>query len=325
MSNQKLKSSLSKKIILSLTVSVIIVFLSLNLIMDLYLNIYDPDWRGIIQDKEIKEKDKLFIIGSSSVYPINSTHITEFLETNGFDYSTYNLADMSDSPSHRLKSIDHLISLKPKIVAYGIGILDFNQKSILKENTVDSKKISDQIDIKQNLGKMISEYSGIDIFEKNPVSPKDKILLSLKYIIKGPEYIHHPFINYHLTDISSEKDLGSYKTKIDFKGIEPLERNNEKIALEKIIEKLNKNDIHVLLFIVPYHDVFLNNISLEDKKNFENILNEIEKNQNIKIISLQNEYSKLNIWRDLIHVAVNTKSSIYSEDIAKIILMELQS
>jgi hypothetical protein len=90
--------------------------------MDLHLYIYDPDWRGILQDKEIQKKSRVFIVGSSSVYSLNSRYISETLSENQLEYDVYNLADMSDTPSHRLQSIEHLISLKPDIVVYGMDL-----------------------------------------------------------------------------------------------------------------------------------------------------------------------------------------------------------
>ena len=132
---------MNKKIIIVLIISAILTFISLNLIMDLYLNIYDPDWRGIIQDKEIREGDRLFIIGASSVYPLNSSHISETLLKNKLKFEVFNLADMSDTPSHRLKSIDHLISLKPNVVVYGIQITDFEKDTLKKVETISLEQI----------------------------------------------------------------------------------------------------------------------------------------------------------------------------------------
>ena len=313
---------MNKKILYSIIISTVVISLGLYTIMDLYLYIYDPQWRGILHGEVLEENPRIFLLGSSSVYPVNATFVMEFLKKDQLNYEVYNLADMSDTPSHRLKSIDHLISLKPDVVGYGIGLLDFNQKSLSK-NSFDSKDYTEKTNPKILLGTLFSEVTGEDILQKLPTSPKDRTILSIKYIVRGPEYIHHPFINFHKTGIANTSELESYNDKINFKGIEEINSNQELIALKEIIKKLKENNIRVLLFTVPYHESFLNNVSLEDKNKFEEILNQIQNTYEVKIEFLQNKYSNMSIWRDVTHVAVNQKSIIFSEDIAEYIHKEL--
>ena len=76
--------------------------------MDAYITIYDPDWYGLMNfNKEIPDKKKIFLLGSSSAYAVSATLINEKLEEQGFDFEFYNLADMSDKPQKRLKNIHH--------------------------------------------------------------------------------------------------------------------------------------------------------------------------------------------------------------------------
>ncbi len=70
-------------------------------------------------------KNKIFLLGSSHIKPLNTTYIQEQLSKNNQDFDVYNLAIGGDSPQERLKSLDLLISSKPKIVVYGIAYRDF--------------------------------------------------------------------------------------------------------------------------------------------------------------------------------------------------------
>ena len=312
----------NNKIILVLVISAILTFISLNLIMDLYLNIYDPDWRGIIQDKEIRDGNRLFIIGASSVYPLNSSHISETLLKNELKFEVFNLADMSDTPSHRLKSIDHLISLKPNIVVYGIQITDFEKDTLKKVETISLEKI-----FRKNPKEIFMENLDIP-FEKNwipklPTSPKEKTILTAKYIIRGPEFIHNPFINYMQTDIATRQELESYSSEIKFDGIDKSSTNKEIMAFKEIIKKLQKNNIKVIVFSVPYSNVFLEKVGIEEQVYFEKLIVEIANEFGINSEFLHNEYKDLLIWRDPFHVAINKEVLIYSKDVSQIILKGL--
>ena len=58
--------------------------------MDLYIQIYDPDWYGIlnINQKIDDEKKRIFITGGSTVYSINTVYLNEKLSENEFNINT---------------------------------------------------------------------------------------------------------------------------------------------------------------------------------------------------------------------------------------------
>ena len=113
--------------------SVIFVILAVTIVfaysMELYIQIYDPNWHGIINSGKSMDytKDKIFIIGSSNVYAINATRINEQVSNAHKNYLVYNLADMSDTPTKRLNSIDNIISHKPELVLYSLGTWEFEK------------------------------------------------------------------------------------------------------------------------------------------------------------------------------------------------------
>ncbi len=302
-------------------ISSILVFISLNLIMDLYLYIYDPDWRGIIQDKEIKKSPRLFIVGSSSVYSLDSSYISEALVENKLDYDVYNLADMSDVPSHRLKSIEHLISLKPDVVVYGIGFVDIVPSNSKKNITTIEEII--RKNPKEIFGEIFPNYFGKELIPKLPTSPKDKTILTLKYLVRGPEHIHNPFINFLKTDIVTKQVLESIFKDEEFNTIEKFSDNNEIVALKNIIEKLQENNIKVIIFSVPYSDTVLKKIPVEKQEYFKKYLTQTANEFGINVEHLHDKYADLPIWKDPVHVAINQNVTVYSEDLVQIILKEL--
>ena len=108
------------KILSSVIFVIIAVTITFSFTMDFYIQFYDPDWYGISNSKTTgdSDKNKIFIIGSSSVFSINAETINEELKDQQKNYLVYNLADMSDTPTKRITSIDNIISHKPKLVLY---------------------------------------------------------------------------------------------------------------------------------------------------------------------------------------------------------------
>ena len=149
------------------------------------------------------------------------------------------------------------------------------------------------------------------------------MILTAKYLIRGPEFIHNPFINYIETDIATRQELESYSSDIQFGGIDNSSTNKEIIALKEIIKKLQQNNIKVIIFSVPYSNVFLEKVEIEEQEYFEKLLVQITNEFGINSEFLHNEYNDLLIWRDPFHVAINKEVLIYSEDVSQIILKGL--
>ena len=100
--------------------------------------------------------------------------------------------------------------------------------------------------------------------------------------------------------------------------------NNKKFQiLKEMINKIKKNNIKIILFMVPMHDYALSAQSKEFKKSFELIRDELINSSKIDINPRFSNYTSMPIWHDLVHIAVNDESLIYSEDIANVILKGL--
>lgn len=77
------------------------------------------------------------------------------------------------------------------------------------------------------------------------------------------------------------------------------------------------------MIILPQQEYFLDLVPQQDEILFHNSLNEIKNKFNIEIYDLSRNYENLDIWQDHNHVAFNQKSNIFSDDIYKIIINEL--
>jgi len=291
--------------------------------MDYYLQIYDPNWFGIINvDKQRdQQNERIFILGGSNVYSIDAIYLNEKLNERDKNFTVYNLADMGDNPSRRINSIDNIIQNKPSIVIYGIGFIDV-EKFEKRTNNVD---ILDFIftpnkffknNFENLLEKSLSEYF--------PLSPKEKTIALANYIIRGPETHHHPFISWKPTPIT---DFGTLKKlSKDVHPINVLEIHDEadKIqSLNSIIKKLQANNIKVILFTSPYSKFVFEKTNDVEIIKFENMLKTKHEQFDVDVYFLHDKYSNLEIWRDGLHIAIHDDAQIFSDDILEIILKEI--
>jgi len=289
---------------------------------DLYIQIYDPNWHGIINSSKSVDssKGKIFIVGSSNINAIDATSINEQLSNEQKNYLVYNLADQGDNPIRRAGSIDNIISHKPEFVLYGVGLWDF-QKPI---SHLQSHSASDFLLQPGDFFKSLFQ-DNIDLYGYGPgkifISPKDRSLTSVKYILRGPDQPYHPFIRFDPTPIHSNEKLVEVFGWPENNGLDVTEENKKIIALNQIIHKLQKNDIKVILFSYP-HSKALYTFEPQDLKDFQRMLDNKSNEFDIPIYSLHEKYVDLEIWRETLHVAIHPDAQIYTDDILKIILKE---
>jgi len=289
---------------------------------DLYIQVYDPNWYGIINSSKSVDssKGKIFIVGSSNINAIDATSINEQLSNEQKNYLVYNLADQGDNPIRRAGSIDNIISHKPEFVLYGVGLWDF-QKPI---SHLQSHSASDFLLQPGDFFKSLFQ-DNIDLYGYGPgkifISPKDRSLTSVKYILRGPDQPYHPFIRFDPTPIHSNEKLVEVFGWPENNGLDVTEENKKIIALNQIIHKLQKNDIKVILFSYP-HSKALYTFEPQDLKDFQRMLDNKSNEFDIPIYSLHEKYVDLEIWRETLHVAIHPDAQIYTDDILKIILKE---
>ena len=312
------------KIMFSIIFAILVVTVIFTFSMDLYIQIYDPNWHGIINSNKSVDSTngKIFIVGSSNVYAINATSINEQLSNEQKNYLVYNLSDQGDNPTRRIGSIDNIISHKPEFVLYGIGLWDFQEsKSHFQSHSA--------IDFLLQPGDFFKSLfkDNIDLYGYGPgkliISPKDRSLLSLKYILRGPDQPYHPFVKFEPTPIHSNErlveDFGIPKND----GMDVTEENKKIIALNQIIHKLQKNDIKVILFSYAHSNAMYSVFQPQDLKDFQRMLNNKSNEFSIPVYFLHDKYADLEIWRETLHIAIHPDAQIYTDDILKIILKEI--
>ena len=326
-----------KKIIGSISLSVII---SVTIFL-IVLNIPEKNQDEILGDinynkiqenfflKEFKiSEKKIFILGSSYTQALNTTEINSIIQKDCTFCKVYNLSIQGDSIQKRSEVIDSIISAEPEIIIYGISENDFlNNENIEFDNSnhifLNIKNlISNEIDLTKYVK-----------FLEIPASPKDKTWNVIRQINKDDSinqrftpYPNSPFLK--ILDAStisiSEMELRSLASNLSSSGkINEPENNKNFQILKEMINKIHEKNIKIILFMVPMHDYALTSQSKEFKKSFELIEEELVNSLKVDVNPRTVDYSNMPIWHDLFHIAVNNQSLIFSDDISKIILKEL--
>ncbi len=275
---------------------------------------------------------KIFLIGSSHVGRLNQTYIQEHLSNNDKDYEVYNLAYPAETPRKRLLYLDSVIAAKPDLIVYGVGYRDFIQEPIQSDSILLGITLPNpNKDFKygvRSIGyflnydfdnfrspQLIFRYLVRDIFDSN-----DKQDTASVYTKTKPFYPYDKTETIILNDTQLQKTEGSYifdKTFLPF-----YDHNPDAYALSQILEKLKKNDIKVIIFSTPHVKFYSDNMPPDPKNAFDNILKRFS--EHVSVYLLRDKYIDLPVWSDAQHIAINTKSLIYSSDIAEIILNEVE-
>lgn len=316
-----------KKIVLSVFVAFVMTFTIFFLFqLTLQNEIYSIQKDFYSQNLDHQSK-KIFLIGSSHVGQINATHIEEYVSKKSQAYEVYNLADTADKPKSRLNSLNKIISLKPDVVVYGLGYRDFTEpEKMLKENILpDPQSIFERI--------FSIELYGINTeFFENPKLNTLKILqgiIGIKTLVSDSIFEEKtPFYPYHKikTDIIvKQSEIEENDFHVEKLILRHNIENTQVQALNKIISELEKNNIKVIIFITPHNKFYKDSLSVDTKEGFNLLISELSQNHNIKIFNFIDYYDNLEIWRSTNHISHNPKSSIYSEDVAKIIIEELNN
>lgn len=271
------------------------------------------------------ESDKkiILLLGSSNVGQLNVSKINEIVSSQHTDYEIFNLAYNADTPKVRFNSIEETISLKPKYVFYGVSFIDFRSPTE-KENMFDIKFSFAQLLPNNTIEKFNPKFNTIEKIKETFVStdlfPPPRKFFSIP---------NTPFFEYNedSTTILTEEEL---KRGLPLSGVYASEINltddhQEVQHFEKIISEFQKNNIKVVIFTTPVHNLYYNALSDSVKDDFNKLLEKISNDYDVKIYDFSNEFGDMDIYWDLIHVSYNEKSLVYSESAAKIILKEIES
>jgi len=314
-----------KKILFSVAISFVIVFFML------YLSYYEnssPDpWRHDIKKFDILENqfydqhdelNSVFLIGSSYVGVLNTTKINQKIHE-ASEHTVYNLSRIGDTPERRIRLVDRLIDEEPKLVLYGINYREFES---------DDSQIT-------LLNQLLISTNPILYSELKNINPKFITMTLINNIVRNNISTSNFTVNYEFTpaiyfpdkskDISSNDELYDL---IPFDGgnlkiIPSYNENHQAFFLDIILEKFDNAGIKVVLFVTPSTQIYLDSIPFEKKETFYSIIQILSQKFDLQVYDLSQRYSDLQIFYNLNHVAINPKSSIYSNDISSIILEEL--
>lgn len=319
-----------KKILLLIFFS-FLVSLSTFLIL---IQIFNQEQENDLFENEKKYYDsirdidnKIFLVGSSHISALNPFVIEEFLAKNNEHYQVFNLSKMANLPQREIKNIDLLISSKPTIVVYGISARDFSEiESINKSEVKSDQPLPDPSILLDN---WLNEQNTEILLLQPDFSPK---LITLKEIrgvtVNSQDYVKAPFFRFdYKRDFNVMNDNGLKILAInDAKPVEikDPDKNRALTDLKEIINKLQENNIKVILFTTPQHKYFYDLVDPNEKIAFEKILSDIQETTNLKIFSFTEKYSDLEIWRNPTHIVVSKSSSVFSDDVANIILEEIK-
>ena len=268
------------------------------------------------------ENELIFLIGSSNIGQLNTTLIHEKVSQKFPHHIVYNLAYNGDMPNERIKTVDEIIKLNPKIILYGITYRDFEVDLIEKQPLFDPQ---------QFFTDLITNEMGID----NKINPKFTTLEIIRKtfsdtgLFPSRELItldNSPFFVFtsEQTTIANEIELNQQGDNQKSINIGSIIENKHVSDLNLIIEKFQKNKIDVIVISTPLHQYSLDQISPETKANFSDILEKIRNIYNVKIYDFSDKYASEDIWANITHVSYNKKSNIYSDDITDIIITELE-
>jgi len=307
-------------ILSSLFISSVIAGMSLLLIFNFFPSTtFQETKENSFFDKEFETNEQIiFIFGASQTARINSTLADDIISKNHENYSVYNLSYDGDLPKIRYKLLPQILSLDPSIIFYGISYRDFSNIE-LQQSSYSLLKYLDRLTDNK--------------YELDSVNPKLATLKAIKQLTFGKslssEYRivlpNSPLLTLSTPDtkIASQTDLEKSATLIPPQ-IDIV--NNEQVDyFKRILTEIKKNDIKIVIFTTPLSKYYLDNISVSDKQNFKQIINEISNEFNVPVYNFSNNYSSLDVWSDISHVAFNKHSAIYSNDITNMILMEIDS
>ncbi|MDC0228753.1 hypothetical protein OAJ71_01965 [Nitrosopumilus sp.] len=270
-------------------------------------------------------ENKILFLGSSHIGHLNMTHIINNISDNNPEFTIYNLAENGNSPKLRYNDLNKIIELNPKIVFYGISYRDFNQsiKSINSQNEIldikthiedatpeEIKDINPQFLTRKAIRTILDE-SGIFQKPTYDINPPNTPFFSLSNI--QTEVIEESELKRQLLIISPTPS----KIKID------KENNFELEKFGYIIERLQNEDIEIVVFTTPLSRTYLDEIPESVKKSFRDILDDLAKQNGIKIYEFEERYADKHIWNNLDHIAYNNKAIIFSDEVIEMILQEV--
>ena len=317
------------KIVLSICTAFIIGFgaLYLAITIDVLNSAERLDYKKeFFTSQTILNEEKILLLGSSHLGHIDMTYVINTVSTKNSNYIIYNLADTGDTPKFRYDNLQRIIELEPRIIFYGVSYRDFHQP------LEPTNSESESFDIKKQIEKKIPH----EISSINPqLLTRETIRTILDYtgIQEKPTYeIYQPNTPFFPLGDLQTKILNKNELERQMLVILPSpseiqihhEDNAQFEKFKEIIQKLQDEEITVIVFITPLHRLYLDQISEPSQESFAHILNNVSEQYGIRIYDFEERYADLDIWNSVDHTAYNDRAMIFSDEIAEMILQEIK-
>ena len=321
-----LKISLCVLVAFSISFSVLLLFLITNpLVSDdgvfIFFHPSDREHAKFYSQNFISDEKKIFIYGSSMVWPLNPGLIEENLKKNELDYKIYNLGIGGSKPENNEKFLDMIISAQPDIVAYGISDRDFITDEWVideeKENFFRLEKPPQVLPEPSRIfGELFASAKVVLNFDTDFLrSPQANVI----HVLRGP-------LKADLMEVVPEKEIEKGKeVETYLEDLPPVIENKNVLVINNIITKLRENNIDVIIFVPPVHKFHIEHLSDNQQKYFSDVLKTVSDDSKIHIYSFYDYYRDLNIWYDFIHVTTNTDHPYFSDDFSDILIKEISS
>ena len=307
-----------KKIMIS-SLLIIILLISTLILLEIYFPLKlknpQPSEKELIQNfysQDFSKTNNVVLIGSSHTGMINSTVVQKNVNSSlDAEYIVYNIASDGNIPPMRLSQTDQIISMKPKLILYGISYRD-----LLSTQT---NQLGDDY-ILENTKTILSKLLNDD---KNFENPQRYVRLHLSndgYQTLLPDCIFN--LNTPLYRYCSDYYIP--KTYDDLKYQNPtlltnLSQRNLN-ALNNMLDRFNDEGIKTVIFITPTHQLYLDDLTDSQKIIFDESIKRLEEKYG-KIYDFRGKYDDLPIWMNTSHIVTN--NSIFDLDVAKIIVEQV--
>ena len=260
-------------------------------------------------ENDFSKSRTIFLLGSSRVASSNVTQVNDLISNKNI--SIYNLATSGDTPSKRIDQLNDIISSNPEIVFYGISYRDFKFPYNYNISYIPT---SEQINSCFLEEYFISNPELLMRYFLKSIGSKDLGILSKTYMKNTPFYDYKPVL---IPNDSKFIQNDSVKTWVKHCNM------HENISsINTIISEFQSNNIKVVIFTTPLHELYLKSISDSQKEQFDKMLSNLSVKYNVEIYKFEEKYSELNIWQSPDHISYHKSITKYNEDIASMIIKE---
>lgn len=314
----------NKKIVLG---TLLVIILSVSLLIS--LEIQFPLKRVKALDETIDERfflqdfsktENIVLIGTSHVGDANTTAINQQVNILlAKNYTVYNLGEGADNPSKRVNQIDKIISMKPKVVFYGVSYYDFPAVTEKDRLLIKTTEILSQLLHNGTSFDNPQLFTRYYLLSSKTLSPKNNSQIMNDHCFIVPNTPFDEYCGRNRTPDSIEM-LKKMPAPVWINNL----ANEHMDALSKIIEKFQKNGIKIVLFVTPTHKTYyIDRLSDYQKDSFEDIIKKVSSKYNVDVYDFRYRYDDLPIWSDTSHI-IESNGNAYDYDIAKMIVEETQ-